>query len=93
MDEYQNIVELAKENNYKEIMVQRDSWGKGGYGIVNELVLKSEDDKYGRYCLMYVHYANGNTKYNERMPSGTYSWKLLKVLDDQEIKVKIITTK
>lgn len=89
MNGYRNIVELAKENNFKKIMVQRDSWANGGYGIVNELVLRSDDDKYGLHCLMWIHYANGNEDYNAIMPSGTGSWKLLKVLEDQNMKVSI----
>lgn len=77
MSNYKNIVELASQNGFKKIMIRRNGWGYKGYGIVNELVLRSKDDKNGIYCVMFVHYNSGNEEPHIIMPSGKSSWKLL----------------
>lgn len=83
--EYTNIMTLAKESNYKKIMVVRDSWGKGNWCIVNKVVLKP-DGVYG-FAYGHIQYANGSKSNGSIQCAGTYAWKTVKVLDqDMEVE-------
>ena len=78
--EYDNIMSLAKKHGLKKIMIMRNSWGDGSWCIVNKVVFKP-DEKYG-YAYGHIRYSNGN-KSNGSIPSaGTYSWRVIKVLDE-----------
>ena len=78
--EYDNIIALAKKSNYKKIMIIRDSWENGNWCIVNKIVIKP-DGKYG-YAYGHIHYTNGNTKNGNISCAGTYTWRIIKVLED-----------
>ena len=82
--EYDTILSLVRESNFKKIMIIRDSWNAGNWCIVNSIEIKTD----GEHCKPYgyIKYTNGNT-FNGYLPaSNTYSWKLIKVLDE-DIKV------
>ncbi len=82
--EYDTILSLVRESNFKKIMIMRDSWNTGNWCIVNSIEINPD----GEHCKTYgyIKYANGNT-FNGYIPaSNTYSWKLIKVLDE-DIKV------
>ena len=38
--EYDNIISLAKKNNFKKIMIMRNSWNNGNWCIVNKIAIK-----------------------------------------------------
>lgn len=83
--EYTNIMALAKQSNYKKIMIMRNSWGQGNWCIVNKVVLKP-DGVYG-FAYGHIHYANGNTSNGNIQCAGTYAWRTIKVLDeDMEVE-------
>lgn len=89
-NEYDTILSLAKKNNFKKIMIMRDSWSVGNWCIVNIINIKPD----GEYCYAYgyIKYSNGNT-FNGRLPAeNTYSWKLIKVLDE-DMKVNYVKKK
>ena len=89
-NEYDTILSLAKKNNFKKIMIMRDSWSVGNWCIVNIINIKPD----GKYCYAFGHikYSNGNT-FNGRLPAeNTYSWKLIKVLDE-DMKVNYMEKK
>lgn len=78
--EYDNIIALAKQSEYKKIMIMRNSWGNGNWCIVNKIVIKP-DGKYG-FAYGHIHYANGNTQNGSIPCAGTYAWRTIKVLDE-----------
>ncbi len=80
MSEYTNIMALAKENNFKKIMVQRNSWNFGNWCIVNKVILKP-DGIYGS-AYGHTHYSNGKGDNGKIDCAHTYAWKLIKVLDE-----------
>ena len=81
--EYDNIMALAKKAGYKKIMVMRNSWGPGSWAIVNSVTLKS-DGKYS-FASGHIHYANGNTSNGNIHCAGNYSWRTIKVLEEDMI--------
>ena len=84
-EKYDNIMSLAKESNYKKIMIMRNSWSNGNWCIVNKVVLKP-DGKYG-YAFGHINYANGNKKDGPIPCAGTYAWRTVKVLEeDMEVE-------
>ena len=86
--EYDTILSLAIKSNFKKIMIIRDSWNAGNWCIVNSIEIKPD----GKYCRPYGHikYANGDT-FNGYLPAvNTYSWKLIKVLDEDMKVIKEI---
>ena len=83
--EYDNIMSLAKKAGYKKIMIMRNSWGNGSWAIVNSVTLKPG----GRYgCAEgHIQYSNGATKNGNIECAGNYSWRTIKVLEeDMEVK-------
>lgn len=78
--DYDTIMNLAKNNNFKKIMVMRDSWGYGSWCIVNKVMLNS-DERYG-LALGHIHYSDGNVKNGLIDAASTYSWKVIKVFDE-----------
>lgn len=82
--EYDNIMNLAKEHNFKKIMIMRNSWGNGNWCIVNKVEIK--ENGYGS-AFGHIHYSNGN-KSNGSIPcAGTYAWRVIKVLEeDMEVE-------
>ena len=79
--EYDNIISLAKQYNFRKIMIMRNSWNNGNWCIVNKVIIKP-DNKYG-YAYGHIHYANGN-KENGAIPcAGTYAWRVIKVLEEK----------
>lgn len=81
---YNNIMNLAKENNYKKIMVMRNSWGYGSWCIVDKVVLKSNG--YG-YAYGIIKYSDGNNISGSIPCAGNYAWRVIKVLDeDMEVE-------
>ena len=81
--EYDNIMSLAKKAGYKKIMVMRNSWGQGNWAIVNSVTLKP-DGKYG-FAPGHIHYADGNTTNGTIYCAGNYSWRTIKVLEEDMI--------
>jgi len=72
-----NVFQLAKEAGYKKIMISRDTWGNS-FAIVNSVQLKGDYGKaYG-----YTRYSDGTQRTGEIKCAGTYSWDLIKVLDE-----------
>ena len=61
-------------------MIMRNSWSNGNWCIVNKVVFQS-DGKYG--CAYgHIHYKDGN-KINGSIPgAGTYSLRVIKVLEE-----------
>lgn len=87
--DFENIMGLAKKHNLKKIMVMKDSWANGNWFIVNKLIFKP-DGKYG-FAFGHIHYKDGNTKNGNIAGAGTYSWRVIKVLeDDLEVEYKTI---
>ena len=85
--EYDNIMSLAKKAGYKKIMVMRNSWGQGHWAIVNSVTLKP-DGKYG-FASGHIHYANGNTSNGNIQCAGNYSWRTIKVLEDDMVVTQL----
>ena len=77
---YDNIMALAKKADYKKIMIMRNTWGDGSWCIVNKVALKS-GGKYG-FAYGHIHYSNGNEYDGSINCAGNFSWKTIKVLDD-----------
>lgn len=87
-NDYDTILSLARKNNFKKIMIIRDSWNGENWCIVNAIKIKPD----GKYCRPYgyIKYANGDT-FNGYLPAAnTYSWKLIKVLDEDMKVIKEI---
>lgn len=82
-DGYDNIMNLAREHNYKKIVVMKISWGEGGWCIVDKVVYNA-DGKYGK-AYGHIHYRNGNEVDGEIPSAGTYSWRVIKVLEENLI--------
>lgn len=78
--EYDNIMALSKKADYKKIMIMRDSWSYGNWAIVNSVTLKP-DGKYG-FASGHIHYADGNTKNGNIECAGCYSWRIIKILEE-----------
>ncbi len=78
--EYDTILSLAKKSNFKKIMIMRDSWNAGNWCIVNTIKIRPN----GKHCnpYGYIKYVNGNTFNGYLSADNTYSWKLIKVLDE-----------
>jgi hypothetical protein len=77
---YDNIMNLARENNYKKIMIMRNSWGEGNWCRVDK-VIYNPDGKYGK-AFGFTHYRDGNEIDGEIKCAGNYSWRVIKVLDE-----------
>lgn len=86
--EYDNIMSLAKKANFKKIIIMRDSWNYGNWAIVNSVTL-NPDGKYGS-ARGHIHYANGDTKNGDIFCAGCYTWRTVKVLEDD---MKVIQRK
>lgn len=83
--EYDNIISLAKKNNFKKIMIMRNSWNYGNWCIVNKVILKP-DGVYG-FASGHIHYANGDKENGQITCADTYAWRVIKVLDeDMEVE-------
>ena len=78
--EYDNIICLAKKHNFKKIMIMRNSWNYGNWGIVNKVLIKPEN-KFG-FAFGHTHYANGNTENGQIGCAGNFAWRVIKVLDE-----------
>lgn len=79
-----NIMNLAKQNGFKKIMVMRDRWNYGNWCIVNSVKIKSNG--YGS-ADGFIQYADGNRKYGNISCAGCYTWRVIKVLDeDMEVE-------
>ena len=76
---YGNIFSFAKECNYKKIMVKRTTWGFGSWCIVSEIHLKLSG--YGS-AFGFCQFRDGSKYYGKIDNAGTFSWCLLRVLDD-----------
>jgi len=76
---YDNIMNLAKNHNFKKIMVMRNTWKFGSWCIVNRVHFA--EDGYGS-AWGYTHYSNGHTDMGEIICAGNYVWKVVKVLDE-----------
>lgn len=88
LDEYTNIIELARRANFKKIMIKRDSWNYGNYCIVNEIKLKHDkNEKYCDFVLGFIKYSNGDKKTGSIEGANTYIWRTIKVFDDQDMKI------
>lgn len=85
--EYDNIISLAKKNNFKKIMIMRNSWNNGNWCIVNKISI-NKDGKYGE-AYGHIHYASGD-KTNGNIPcAGTYAWRVIKVFEENmEVEYK-----
>ena len=81
--EYDNIMSLAKKAGYKKIMIMRNSWGNGSWAIVNSVTLKP-GGKYG-FAEGHIHYSNGTTKNGNIECAGNFSWRTIKVLEEDMI--------
>lgn len=79
--DYDTIANLCRENNFKKIMVIRNSWEYGNWCIVNKVIFK-EDKRYCNAC-GHINYKNGNKINGLIEGASTYSWKLIKVLDEE----------
>ena len=78
--EYNNIILLAKEHNFKKIMIMRNSWGYGNWCIVNKVAIKP-DGIYG-FAWGHTHYSDGNKVNGKIGCAGTYAWRVIKVLEE-----------
>lgn len=78
--EYDTILNLADANQFKKLMIVRNSWGKGNWCIVNKVVFKP--DKKTGYAYGHIHYSDGS-KSNGSIPcASTYAWRVVKVLEE-----------
>ena len=77
---YDNIMALAKEADYKKIMIMRNTWADGNWCIVNKVVLKP-GGKYG-FAYGHIHYRNGNEYTGSIDCAGNFSWRTIKVLEE-----------
>lgn len=77
--EYDNIMNLAKSNGLKKIMIMRNSWGYGNWCIVNKVIFKRNG--YG-FAYGHIHYADGNVKNGKIECAGTFAWRVIKVFED-----------
>ena len=86
--EYDTILALARKSNFKKIMIIRDSSNPANRCIVNSIEIKPD----GEHCKPYgyIKYSNGNTFKGYLPADNTYSWKLIKVLDEN---MKVIKSK
>lgn len=84
--EYDTILSLARKSNFKKIMIMRDSWNAGNWCIVNTIKIRHD----GKHCnpYGYIKYANGNTFRGYLPADNTYSWKLIKVLEEDMKVIK-----
>ena len=87
MYEYDNIMALAKKANYKKIMIMRNSWGQGSWAIVDSVTLKP-GGRYG-FASGHIHYSNGNTKNGNIECAGNFSWRIVKILDEDMTVTKL----
>lgn len=88
MDDYTNIIELARRADFKKIMIKRNSWSYGSNCIVNQIVLKdNKDETYCAYVLGHIKYSNGTRRTGVIECANTYAWRTIKVFEDEEIKV------
>ena len=85
--EYDNIMSLAKKAGYKKIMVMRNSWGQVNWAIVNSVTFKP-DGKYG-FASGHIHYANGNTSNGNIQCAGNYSWRTIKILEEDMVVTQL----
>jgi hypothetical protein len=86
--EYSNLIALARSVGFKKIMVMRNSWSNGNWGVVNKIYIK--DDTNETYCKNvtgHIHYKNGNTSNGSFSCFNTYAWRIIKVFDDQNIEI------
>jgi hypothetical protein len=87
-DGYDSIIALARSVNFKKIMIMRNTWSKGNWGIVNKIYIKDNiDEIYCKNVEGFIQYANGN-KHKGSFPCfNTYAWRIVKVLDEQDIEI------
>lgn len=84
-DKYDTILNLIKSSNFKKIMIMRNSWGFGNWCIVNEIILQNNEKL--AYALGHTHYNDGNKATGIIDGANTYSWKIIKIFDENiEIK-------
>ena len=72
-----NIFNLAKKVDYKQIVVKRNTW-RNSWAIVHYVRLdgKGFGKAYGN-----SHFSNGTVQKGEINCAGCYQWKLINVLD------------
>lgn len=89
-DEYysecHNMTEILKSINFKKCSIVRLTWAKGSYFKPDLIILKDENDRYGR-VFGYSKYNNGIYEYGERDCAGCYKWKLENVMDENIIVI------
>ena len=78
---FDNIMNLARESRFKKIMIMRNSWGEGNWCRVDKVVY-NPDGKYGK-AYGHIHYRDGNEKDGEISCAGNYSWRTIKVLEEE----------
>ena len=84
MDGYTNIMALAKESNFKKIIIMRSTWGKGNWCRVDKVEL-NPDGIYG-FAYGHIEYRDGNILDGKIKCAGCYQWRTIKVLnDDMEV--------
>lgn len=86
MSVYKNITEILKLINFKKCSIVRFSWAKGNYFKPNLIILKDENDRYGR-VFGYSKYDNGIYEYGERDCAGCYQWELENTFDENIIVI------
>ncbi|OJF94683.1 hypothetical protein [Alkalibacterium sp. 20] len=89
-NEYDNIMNLAKKHDLKKIMIMKDSWCEGSWCIVDKVKFKP-DSKYG-FAYGRIQYKNGKTSNGSIPSAGTYSWRVIKVLED-DLEVEYLPKK
>lgn len=77
---YKNVMQLAKENEYKKIKIMRNTWAKS-WAIVEKLKLNKHNE-YGK-AYGHIEYFDGTIKDGEIDCAGTYSWHVIEVLDEE----------
>lgn len=86
--EYDNLIALARSVGFKKIMVMRNSWSNGNWGIVNKIYLKDNiDETYCKNVTGHIQYKDGNKSTGTFSCFNTYAWRIIKVFDDQNIEI------
>jgi hypothetical protein len=89
MDYRINITTLAKRANFKQIKVRKHTWGIDGYAIIKKIILKNNEDEFGK-TFGIVHWNNGSFEpYGRINADGVFSWDLIEVLEE-DMEVEII---
>lgn len=88
MDEYTNIIELARRANFCKIMIQKSSWSDGNWAIVNKIYLKDNlNEEYCKNVIGYIHYKTGKPYAGSISAHNTFNWKTIKILHDDKLDI------